>query len=160
MDDVIVVVDNKEKANEIKDKLVHFVERNLNIKANLDKTQIFPISQGINSVGFKIYTTHRLLRNSSKKKVKRKIKSFPNLIKNKNITQVKCEEMLNSWHSHANYGNVYKFESSLLKKYKYIYKSTRNQFKLRIGFKNKRYSYLRTQKKGQTKSCEKTYFSA
>ena len=48
-------MDNKEKANEIKDKLIHFVERNLNIKANLDKTQIFPISQGINSVGFKIY---------------------------------------------------------------------------------------------------------
>lgn len=160
MDDVIVVVEDKEKANEIKDKLVHFVERNLNIKANLDKTQIFPISQGINSVGFKIYTTHRLLRNSSKKKVKRKIKSFPNLINNKNITQVKCEEMLNSWHSHASYGNVYKFESSLLEKYKYIYKSTRNQFKLRIGFKNKRYSYLRTQKKGQTKSYEKTYFTA
>lgn len=160
MDDVIAVVENKQIANEVKDKLIAFVDNNLNIKANLDKTQIFPISQGINSVGFKIYTTHRLLRNNSKKKIKRKIKSFPNLVKNKKITQSKCEEMLNSWHSHANYGNVYKFENSLLKKYKYIYKSTRNQFKLRIGFKNKRYSYLRTKKKGKTKSYEKTYFSA
>lgn len=147
MDDVIVVVKDKQKANEVKDKLINFVEENLNIKANLDKTQIFPINQGVNSVGFKIYTTHRLLRDSSKKKIKRKIKSFPNLVKNKNISQAKCEELINSWRAHANHSNSYKFQESLLNRYKYIYRSTRGKLKVRIGFKEKRYSYARAKNK-------------
>lgn len=139
MDDVIAVVENKEKANEVKDKLVNFVKENLNIEANLDKTQIFPINQGVNSVGFKIYTTHRLLRDNCKRKIKRKIKAMPNMVNNKNITTDKCEELLNSWKAHADNGNNYNFKQKLFKKYNYIYEGEKKKIKLRINYKVDRF---------------------
>lgn len=139
MDDVIAVVENKEKANEVKHKLVNFVKENLNIEANLNKTQIFPINQGVNSVGFKIYTTHRLLRDDCKRKIKRKIKAMPNMVNNKNITTYKCEELLNSWKAHADNGNNYNFKQKLFKKHNYIYEGEKKKIRLRINYKVDRF---------------------
>ena len=98
-----------------------FAVTHLYVKLNKDKTKISPISQGINSVGFKIRGTHMLLRNNSKKKIKRKVKAMPRLILNGSVTIRKAEQMLNSWLGHANHGSSYNFIQSLLRKHSFLY---------------------------------------
>lgn len=120
MDDMILVLENKDKAKEIKGKINEFLSKNLHMELNLKKSKVFPLNQGVNSIGFKIYPTHRLLRNDSKKKIKKKCKSIPNLINNKNVKIIKVEQILNSWLGHAKHGNNYNFINSLLTKYDYL----------------------------------------
>lgn len=120
-DDVILVLENKDEALEKLGIIKKFLSEKLNLETNVKKTKIFPISQGINTVGFKIYATHRLLRNDSKKKIKRKARKMPRLLLNGAMTKEKAEQILNSWMGHAKIGSSKNFIKKLLKRNPYIY---------------------------------------
>lgn len=120
-DDTIVIVENKEKAVETLGLIAKFNSEVLNLKMSRDKTKIFPLSQGVNAIGYKIHATHRLLRNSSKKKIKRKAKRFPNSISEGRMEVSKAEQILNSWLGHAKRGSSHNFIQSLIGRNSYIY---------------------------------------
>lgn len=119
-DDIVIVSPNKDKAQEAKQLCISFLEERLNMQANPKKTQIFPINQGVNCFGFKIYRTHKLLRDDSKKKIKRKIKKMPHLIAEGRMTVEKANQMLGSWCGHASYGSTANFLRSILIRRPYI----------------------------------------
>lgn len=133
MDDFIIIVENKEEVKRVLSLIYQFVDVQLCLVLNINKTKIFPINQGVNAIGYKIHPTHRLLRNDSKKKIKRKIKAMPHLIKEGKLTIKKAEQMLNSWLGHAGYANSYNFIQSLIKKYDFIYLSNKGTIKIDIN---------------------------
>lgn len=120
MDDMIIIVRNKEEARKAKEQIKTFISDKLSLELNSKKSKIFPISRGVNAIGFKIHPTHRLLRNASKKKIKRKVKAIPNLVNNKKVKPIKIEQILNSWLGHANNASSYNFIKSLVEKSEYI----------------------------------------
>lgn len=120
MDDIVVVVKNKEEAKKIKCMLEDFIENKLNLEINKDKTKIFPIKQGINTIGFKIYTTHRKLRNQTKKNIKRKTKKIKNSLEERRMSVIKAEQILNSWLGHSRHGSSYNFIQNLLNRHDYL----------------------------------------
>ena len=115
--DLIVFRKTEELLYRIYPRLVNY-PKSLNV--NKDKTKIFPINQGINAVGFKIYTTHRLLRNDSKKRIKRKVKKIRKLIEEEKMKPEKAEQIFSSWKGHAEHGNSYNFIQRLIEKNDYI----------------------------------------
>lgn len=121
MDDFVIVVKDKEVAKEVLCLVSDFTKELLGLKLNENKTKIFPINQGVNTIGYKIYTTHMLLRNESKKKIKRKIKAMPRLISEGRLTIEKAEQILNSWKGHAGHGDSYNFIQSLLNRFDFLY---------------------------------------
>lgn len=129
-DDVIAIVKNKSEANFLLDRMKYFLKTVLKLDAHPGKTQISPLEQGVNAYGFKTYKTHRLLRNDSKKKIKRKAKKMPNLIRRNRLTKEVAELMLNSWHGHAMYGSSYNFIESLKRRNTFIYQDARGKLKI------------------------------
>ena len=132
-DDIVIVVETKEKAEEVLNKINDFVENKLDLKTNVNKTKIFPIEQGVNTVGFKIYKTHRLLRDDSKKKIKRRAKAMPHLIREGKLTIEKAEQMLNSWKGHSDYGCNLNFVKRLITRNPFIYISEKGTLKININ---------------------------
>jgi hypothetical protein len=61
-----------------------------------------------------------LLRNDSKKRVKRKLKAMPKLICEGRMTPEKAQQMLNSWKGHADYANSYNFYKKLTDKFNFL----------------------------------------
>jgi len=129
MDDIIIIMPNKQEARRILGLVKTYANDTLHLKLNKDKTKIFPINQGVNVVGFKIYSTHRLLRNDSKKKIKRKVKAMPHLIQEGKLTIERAEQMLNSWLGHAKHASSHNFIKKLLMRHRFLYLS---KGKLRI----------------------------
>lgn len=129
MDDFFIAVDDKYRLKNYLEKIKEFVFNKLKLKLNKNKTKIFPIDQGINIVGYKIHTTHKLLRNKSKKDIKRKLGKFKNLYNNNKIRSYKIEQILNSWKGHANYASSFNFYIKLIKKFDYLY-LRKNKFKI------------------------------
>lgn len=150
MDDIIIIVENKEKAKEVLELIRKQVKRKLGIRLNNDKSKIFPIAQGVNAIGFKIYPTHMLLRNESKKRIKQKLRKFKDLLIEEKITIEKVEQILNSWLGHAEQANSYTFVQSLVEKFDYIEivekiknGKKKNVFKVKRGvIENARKSYI------------------
>ncbi len=120
MDDFFIICESKDKAKQLLSFIDKFVEEKLQLELNKNKTQIFPINQGVNAIGFKIYTTHMLLRNNCKQKIKRKVKAMPYLIMDNKVTIRKAEQMLNSWKNHADYADSYNFINKLIEKHDFI----------------------------------------
>lgn len=119
-DDIVVIVKDKATAVYVFRAVTTHIEKSLNLETNKDKSMIFPIRQGANTVGFKIKPTHRLLRNDSKRNVKQKLRKIRGLLVSQEMTPGKAEQILNSWYGHAKNGSTYNFVSKLLTVHDYI----------------------------------------
>lgn len=100
MDDIIIQVESKEKAKEILEYTNKYVKDKLNLELNLDKSKYQPITHCVNSVGYKIWVTHRKLRKRSKDK-------FKEIMTEEDYN--KRLQRFNSWYGHACRANCHNF---------------------------------------------------
>ena len=110
MDDWIAIVETKSEANDILDKMKEFLWDELELKTN-DKTQIFPIKNGVDFLGFQTYITEsgkviRRLRRDSKEKMKKKLRKFKKLYKKGKISEESIRTSYACWKGHAAHGNT------------------------------------------------------
>lgn len=113
MDDFVILTKSKQQAKELLRKMTEFLKDNLKLELN-SKTAYFKASQGINFCGFRIWKTHRLLRNESKKNMKRKLKNFEKLYKQDRVYVEYITACINSWKGHASHCNSYRLVNNML----------------------------------------------
>ena len=75
MDDFILILKSKEECIQRKEQIEIFLDEELHLDLNA-KSKYYPDKMGINFCGYRTFTTHRLLRTNSKKKIKRKVKEW------------------------------------------------------------------------------------
>lgn len=98
-----------------------FLNTNLKLKLN-NKTKYYPYKMGVDFCGYRIFTTHILLRNSSKKKIKKNVKKWNEKYKKAlNLPLTMCQ--LNSWLGHSSHCNSYKLQQKILNSCDFLYNS-------------------------------------
>lgn len=125
MDDFILIHHSKEYLKECLVEIKDNIEA-LGLSLNIKKTQIFPLKQGINFLGFnfKLTETGKVLRLLSKeniKKRKRKLRKFKKLVDESKMTKEKADECYESWKAHAKKGNSYKLLQRMDEYYKNLW---------------------------------------
>lgn len=120
MDDMIAIVRTKYEARELKRKIIWFLREKLHLKENKNKSQIFPIRQGVNAYGFKIWTTHRKVRDQSKRAMKRRIRAMDRKLKAGEIELRDVLQAVNSWLGHARHSNSFNLAKKIFAPYPYI----------------------------------------
>lgn len=113
MDDFVMLVKTKQEAIELKKNIAIFIEEKLHLKLN-DKSRYYPDKMGLNFCGYRIFTTHRLLRTNSKKKIKRNVKKWNKLYKKGTLDLSKAMQSINSWLGHSSHCNSYKLQQKVL----------------------------------------------
>ena len=96
MDDFIILLKSKNDCIEIKKKIEEFIDQNLQLELN-NKSRYYPYKMGVNFCGYRIFTTHKLLRTSSKKKIKKNVKIWNNQYSNNNLNINFALQSLHSW---------------------------------------------------------------
>lgn len=119
MDDICIIVSTKEEARDVLHKVRRFVTTYLDLELN-EKTQIYPLSQGLNTLGFKIQTTHMQVRKNSKEAMKRRIKAMDKKRLDGNMTEKEIQQSVDSWLGHARHSNSYNLCRKIFKDYSYI----------------------------------------
>jgi len=119
MDDIIIITHTKEEAQKHLERIKWFLNEKLDLQTN-SKTKIFPINQGVNAYGYKIWTTHKFLRDQSKRAMKRRIKAMDRKIKDGLIDEKMVMQAVNSWLGHARHSNSYNLCKKIFKNYPYI----------------------------------------
>ncbi len=119
MDDIVVVCSNREKAKDVLLKIQQFLEARLSLQTN-KKTHIFPLSQGVNSCGYKIFTTHKLLRDRSKRGMKRRMKAMDRKLQEEGADVKGVQQAVDSWIGHAMHAQSYNLIKKIFKPYPYI----------------------------------------
>lgn len=121
MDDFVIILDTKEECKNVKVKIQNFLREKLLLELN-DKSRYYPNKMGVNFCGYRIFTTHRKLRNSSKKKIKKNVKIWNKLYREKRINFTKVMQCLNSWRGHASHCDSYKLQNKIINECEFIYK--------------------------------------
>lgn len=111
MDDFYLIHEDKEFLRHCWREIEAHVN-NLGLTLN-QKTNIFPLKNGLDFLGFHSYLTEtgkviRKVRQKSKNNARRKLKKMKRLIDNGKITPQTVAQSYQSWRSHAGHGNCYR----------------------------------------------------
>jgi len=72
-DDIVVLSHDKERLKDLIPKIGAFLQKRLGLELHPNKIILRPLSQGIDFLGYVILPHHRVLRTSTKKRMKRKL---------------------------------------------------------------------------------------
>lgn len=120
MDDFILLLDSKEECKTTKKIIEDFLHEHLHLELN-DKSRYYPNRMGVNFCGYRIWPTHRLLRTSSKRKIKHKIRKWNKLWRENRLDYDLVIPTLNSWFGHLSHCNSYHFKQKILQKAEFLY---------------------------------------
>lgn len=118
-DDIIIVVKSMEFAREKLAQIKAFLEDRLHLEAN-EKTKLFYVRQGVNAYGFKIKTTHLLVRTESKRKVKRRVKKMIEKMREGKLTKKYVVQAVNSWMGFARWACAFNLAKKIFAPYRFI----------------------------------------
>lgn len=96
MDDFILLLPTKKTCIEMKIKIEEFLEKTLKLYLN-NKSRYYPYKMGVNFCGYRIFTTHRLLRVNSKKKIKANVKRWNKQFEKNKLDPNYTLQSLASW---------------------------------------------------------------
>jgi hypothetical protein len=113
VDDFVVFGNDKKELHEIKQKISNYLNVNLKLNIHPVKTQIFPVIQGTDFLGFRIFPTHRLLRKSNFFYFQRRFKKLRELYYKRKIDLKKIIQSINSWFAHLSWGDTWRLRDKL-----------------------------------------------
>lgn len=119
MDDFILLVKNKTEAKKVYGLIEDFLYKNLKLSLNC-KSRYYPIRIGVDFCGYKIWSTHRLIRKRSKEKFQRKIRCWNTLYKEGKLDHKDFVLSFNSWLGHVKHANSYKLVNKMKSKCKFL----------------------------------------
>ncbi len=112
MDDMIILTQNKEMAQYCLKNITNFLESNLRLTLN-SKTKIFKDIQGVNFCGYKINERRMEIRNTSKTRMKRKLKKYTELLKENKITLPEIQRSIAGWLGYVKHADSYNLRKSM-----------------------------------------------
>ncbi|MDI3480773.1 MAG: RNA-directed polymerase [Tepidanaerobacteraceae bacterium] len=144
MDDFIILGRSKRHLWKVKREIERFLADKLDLKLNR-KTNIFPISQGVDFLGYRIWPTHRLIRKSSIRRIKSKLKAFRRKYREGKISLEKIKATIQSWLGHVKHADSFNLRKKLFNEFILIKNNGLNEAALNI--KNNTQNHQRPLKK-------------
>jgi retron-type reverse transcriptase len=109
VDDFIILHNQKNQLLKWGKAIDKFLQDNLKLDLHKQKTRVFPISNGIDFVGFKIFYYFKLVRRRNAKGITKKIKDFE-----ENVTTFKnLSDSYQGWRAYAIWADSYKLRKNL-----------------------------------------------
>lgn len=120
MDDFALLLKDKNTCKETLNKITQFLENELDLKLN-KKTNYFKQNQGINFCGYKIFSSHILVKKENIKKAKRKIKKWNKLYEQKKLQFKETTTKLNAWLGHVQNADTFNLVNNVIRTCQWIY---------------------------------------
>ncbi|MFH0796271.1 MAG: reverse transcriptase/maturase family protein [Candidatus Omnitrophota bacterium] len=112
VDDFVILDDDKKKLREIRNKVEGYLA-GIHLKIHPGKTQIFPVMQGVEFLGFRIFPTHRLLKKQNFFHYRRHLKCLHKLYTEGNLSFAKLKQSVDSWVAHVRWGDTWGLRKKL-----------------------------------------------
>lgn len=121
MDDMVLIHESKLYLQHILEQLTKFAGNELKLAFN-QKTQIFPISQGVDYLGWHFYMTDtgkviRRLRTANKRRFKRRLKAYQEQYRRGEKDLDAIQRSLASYRGHLKHGHTYKLQAHVFDRF-------------------------------------------
>lgn len=121
MDDCVLLCEDKEYLKHCLSVMRDYAENELHITFN-EKTEIFPIKNGVDYLGWHFYLTEtgkviRKVKQATKYKYKRKLRCFRRAYAEGNKDHKEFEQVLSSYRAHLSFGHTYRLQKKVLREF-------------------------------------------
>ena len=113
MDDFIILHHDKQQLLAWQREIIGFLQAWLALNLN-NKTSIFPVTQGIDFLGYRTWGHKRLLRKSSAKRMVRRLKRLKWLYQRGKTTLARVKQSVRSWVAHCDYCDSWRVRRRIL----------------------------------------------
>lgn len=119
VDDMVLVVESREKAKEVYRQVRAFLEDRLHLQLN-EKTRIAKAVRGVSVFGYRIFPTHMTVRRQAVIRQRRKMKKLHRKYEAGQLSQGAIRQSAYSWIGYARKSNSYLITKRLFEPYDYI----------------------------------------
>lgn len=110
-DDFVIFHDDKEYLHMLKERIEQFLKNKLALI--FSRWSIYPVSQGVEFVGYRHFRNYVLLRKSTTKRIKKRIKSLSYMLKSKLINIDQFRSSITSTEGWLKWANTYNLSIAL-----------------------------------------------
>jgi hypothetical protein len=113
VDDFVTLSNEKRFLHKVKDQMAAYLA-SLRLKLHETKCQVFPVTQGVPFLGYRIFPTHRLLKRENVQRFRKRVKVLQSQFSQDMITVGKVSLSVQSWIAHASHADTYGLRRKVL----------------------------------------------
>lgn len=119
MDDFVVLSQSKAELWRIRKEIINFLD-GLRLSLHPKKNRIFPVTQGTEFMGYRIFPTHRRLKKDNIKRFVKRMKSFQQQYKSGEIDWQSINQSVQSWIGHAKHADTFHLRENLFNRFVFV----------------------------------------
>jgi retron-type reverse transcriptase len=112
-DDFVLFHDDKSALQDIKRRIQEYL-LGLRLVLHPRKTQVFPVTQGVPFLGFKVFPQYRILNQQAVQRFRQRLRRLQYAYQQGEIPLAQVSASVRSWVNHAAYGDTFYLRQSLL----------------------------------------------
>ena len=112
VDDMLLFSDDKQHLAGARRQIADFLVR-LRLRLHPNKTNVFPVTQGIRFLGYRVFPTHRLLAKENVRRFRRRVQTMQRDYALGLLSPQDVRNRLMSWSGHASQANTYSLRRHL-----------------------------------------------
>jgi len=113
VDDFLLFADNKHQLWVWKQEIVGFLN-SLRLTLHERESTVYPVTNGIPFLGFRVYPTHRRLKRANGAAFARRLRCWRAALARGEMTYEELDRRVQGWVAHAAHGNTYRLRRSIL----------------------------------------------
>jgi len=113
MDDFIILGSNKEELHQTRACIEDYIDLELHLKTN-SKTQVFPANRGVTFLGYRVWSTHILIKSQTKRRIKKVLKIIGEKYRKGEMTLEEVKRVMAGYMGHIDFADTKKLKESLL----------------------------------------------
>lgn len=113
VDDFVVLAEDKGFLHGVKEAMGGYLER-LRLRLHPTKCQVFPVTQGIDFLGYRVYPDHRRLRRENAVYFRRRLKHLQKDYRDGRIDLERVSRSIQSWVAHVSHADTYGLRRAVL----------------------------------------------
>jgi hypothetical protein len=118
LDDFVILHRNKSILEDWQLKIDEFLRHELKLELHSDKSKIYPLCDGINFLGFRVFYYHKLLKKSNLRQIRSRMMKINEDYKNSKISKEDINRKMDGWFAYAMHGNTHNLCRKLRREHK------------------------------------------
>ena len=107
VDDFVVLDNDKARLHQVKAEMEAYLAQHLRLQLHEHKCQISPVKTGTDFLGYRVFPTHRLLRQTSVTRARRRLRRLQQDYAAGDISQEAVKHSVQSWLGHVKHADTY-----------------------------------------------------
>ena len=113
VDDFLILDESRERLGKLKTTIDGFLKERLLLELHPEKSAVIPLRTGVTFLGYRIFYHHKLVRERSVRKMKRKLEASTDVEGDE--SQMRAAASWNGWSAYAKRANTYRLRERLAK---------------------------------------------